>query len=332
MTRTIAVRCMILFALLFQVGCASMFNGSKETISVDATSNQTEIYVNGRYVGEGQARATIPKKGNVTITARRSNCRPHSVQVERTFDPTTLLGLFIDGGIFSILVIDGAATGAWSKATQHHYRLTTRCEDEDDTSRETKERSANDAEPSRRSSSEKGPRSRRNEELRSRRESAPRPRRNDERNRTPSPRQRRLSALAQEQQKYIQAMKRQRSAPLAQRLGRNWSQVVRLFDRSFERELEALRAGKLKRRRRIRITREFTAWLLFEGMDRSGVASLLENSPIDTNDYAKMLEFAIRALKGHVESQKTIVEEVVTSETDVRMSAEEVANFESIAE
>lgn len=106
-----------------------MFNGTKETVSVQTPSQESEIYVNGQYVGEGQAQTSIRKKGNVTITAKREGCRSHSVQVDRTFDPVTLLGLFIDGGLFSILLIDGAATGAWSKAVRTSFSLSPRCEE-----------------------------------------------------------------------------------------------------------------------------------------------------------------------------------------------------------
>jgi hypothetical protein len=109
-------------------GCAAMFNGTKETISVDSKED-AEIYVDGKFAGEGHARSTVPKKGPVTITAKKEGCQPHSVQVERKFDATTLLGFFIDAGLFSILLIDGAATGAWSKAAQTHYTLSPRCDE-----------------------------------------------------------------------------------------------------------------------------------------------------------------------------------------------------------
>ena len=40
----------------------------------------------------------------------------------------TLLGILVDGGLITILIIDGAATGAWSKAVTNYYRVEPRCD------------------------------------------------------------------------------------------------------------------------------------------------------------------------------------------------------------
>lgn len=118
---------LLAFCVLWS-GCATMFNGTQESITVETKQSDAEIFVNGQYAGEGQAITSIKKRGRVTISAKKEGCRPHTVQVKRQFDATTLLGFFIDFGLISILVIDGAATGAWTKAEQGFYRLSPRCD------------------------------------------------------------------------------------------------------------------------------------------------------------------------------------------------------------
>ena len=46
---------------------------------------------------------------------------------QKSFDPTTLLGVLLDWGIISVLVVDGAATGAWQKFNQTSYVIDPDC-------------------------------------------------------------------------------------------------------------------------------------------------------------------------------------------------------------
>lgn len=73
---------------------------------------------------------TLKKKQNYSITVRKEGCRDVTVPVSKSFDALTLLGLFIDYGLVSILIIDGAATGAWQKFDQESYVVDPRCPSE----------------------------------------------------------------------------------------------------------------------------------------------------------------------------------------------------------
>ena len=108
-------------------GCASMFNGSSQQVSIHSNLSDAKLYVNEQYIGKEYAITTFKKKQNYTITARKDNCDAMSIVASKSFDATTLLGLFIDYGIISILVIDGIGTGAWQQFDQTSYLIDPKC-------------------------------------------------------------------------------------------------------------------------------------------------------------------------------------------------------------
>ncbi|WDO01494.1 hypothetical protein C3Y05_017905 [Aeromonas allosaccharophila] len=66
-------------------------------------------------LGHGNVITSFKEKKNYTITVKRADCYSVTVPVSKSFDATTLLGIFIDFGVVSILVIDRVGTGAWQK-------------------------------------------------------------------------------------------------------------------------------------------------------------------------------------------------------------------------
>jgi len=92
-------------------GCAAMFHGSTQQVAIRSNVPGTELYVNEAYV----------------ITARKTGCEAASVPAEKTFDAVTLLGVLIDFGVVSVLLVDGAATGAWEQFTQTSYVVDPHC-------------------------------------------------------------------------------------------------------------------------------------------------------------------------------------------------------------
>jgi hypothetical protein len=120
----------ILPVLVLSSGCASMFNGSKETIYVRSNVDNTVFYANAREIGRGtSAVTTIPKKQitKTTLRAEKEGCVTQSTPIITEFDWTTLLGIPIDFGIVSIIIVDGIGTGAINKASQTEYVLTPLC-------------------------------------------------------------------------------------------------------------------------------------------------------------------------------------------------------------
>lgn len=108
-------------------GCASMINGTTQNISVSSTQRDAKLYMNGEYIATGNGVATLRKKEDYILTAKKEGCNDTSVPVSKSFDPTTLLGILIDFGVISMLVIDGAVTGAWNKFDRTNYSLDMQC-------------------------------------------------------------------------------------------------------------------------------------------------------------------------------------------------------------
>ena len=117
----------MLVAVVSFTGCATMFNGSTQTVNIRSNDELAKLYVNDEYMGQRNAVYTFKKKENYVIKAEKAGCETTAVKAEKTFDPTTLLGLLVDWGIISILVVDGAATGSWQKFTQTSYIIDPNC-------------------------------------------------------------------------------------------------------------------------------------------------------------------------------------------------------------
>jgi hypothetical protein len=117
-------------ASFFCSGCAAMISGTTDTIHVRSEVPDTIFYANSREIGRGYSAITSIRKkdlSSTTLRAEKEGCHPKSAPIETTFDVVTLLGVFIDYGIVSILIIDGLATGAIIKAAQVDYILTPDC-------------------------------------------------------------------------------------------------------------------------------------------------------------------------------------------------------------
>lgn len=115
-------------AIVMSTGCATMFNGSGQTINIRSNDEAAKLYVNDQYLGKHSTAMEFKKKQNYVIKAAKDGCEPAVVQAEKSFDPTTLLGVLVDWGLISILVVDGAGTGAWQKFKQTSYVLDPKCE------------------------------------------------------------------------------------------------------------------------------------------------------------------------------------------------------------
>lgn len=108
-------------------GCAVMFHGSTQQVAVRSNVPGTELFVNEAYVGKDNGVTTFQKRSNYMITARKAGCTDVTVPAPKSFDAITLLGLLLDAGIVSILLIDGAATGAWQQFDQTSFVVDPRC-------------------------------------------------------------------------------------------------------------------------------------------------------------------------------------------------------------
>jgi hypothetical protein len=117
----------ILVALLMNSACATMFNGSSASVSIRSEDPKAKLYLNDTYIGTGGATVSVAKKGNHSIRATKEGCGDGTTAIQKKFDPTSLLGVLIDFGIVSMLIVDGAATGAISDIEPKNYVVNPNC-------------------------------------------------------------------------------------------------------------------------------------------------------------------------------------------------------------
>ena len=117
----------LMVAMILLSGCAAMFHGTSEQVGIRSNDESVELYVNEQYIGKGNGVTTFKKNKDYTISARKDGCETVDIPVSKSFDATTLLGVFIDFGIISILVVDGAGTGAWQQFDQTSYVIDPKC-------------------------------------------------------------------------------------------------------------------------------------------------------------------------------------------------------------
>jgi uncharacterized protein YceK len=117
-----------LVAIITLSGCASMLNGTSQQVSVRSNVPDAKIYANEEYIGTGNGVTTFKKKNDYILTARKDGCNDTSVVPTKSFDATTLLGVLIDFGLISVLLVDGAATGAWNQFDKTNYMIDMQCD------------------------------------------------------------------------------------------------------------------------------------------------------------------------------------------------------------
>ncbi len=108
-------------------GCAAMFHGTTQQVYIRSNMDDAKLYVNEAYIGTGNGMAVFHKNKNYTIIARKAGCQDGMAIATKSFDAVTLLGILLDWGIISILIVDGLATGAWQQFDQTSYVLDPNC-------------------------------------------------------------------------------------------------------------------------------------------------------------------------------------------------------------
>lgn len=120
----------VMAVTMLSSSCATMFHGSTETIYVRSEEADTRFFLNQRDLGTGtSAVASVPKKdlSKTMLRASKDGCHDKATPIETQFDAITLLGVLLDWGIVSILLVDWAATGAVTMAAQSDYVITPEC-------------------------------------------------------------------------------------------------------------------------------------------------------------------------------------------------------------
>ena len=109
------------------VGCAYLFHGTSDEIHIQSGDPKAELYVNDEAVGIASATSTVDRDRTYTIQAKKQGCETRTVQTGDKFDPISLLGLLLDAGIISILIVDMGITGAAWKTYPLTYTVNPIC-------------------------------------------------------------------------------------------------------------------------------------------------------------------------------------------------------------
>ncbi len=121
---------LILVVAFLSSGCAAMFHGTKETVYLRSEEPDTHFYCNQRDLGIGtSAQVTLAKSdlSSSNLRVEKQGCSTKTAPIDTQFDAVTLLGILIDWGLISILIVDWGATGAVTKAAHNDYLLTPEC-------------------------------------------------------------------------------------------------------------------------------------------------------------------------------------------------------------
>ena len=117
----------LLIQAVFLQSCAAMFSGTKETINVRSNEPGTTLFINEVEVGRDSAVTVVSKKQDLRIRASKKGCSDGQAIGQKSFNAITLLGVLIDFGVITIIVIDWLATGAIMSFDQTNFVVTPNC-------------------------------------------------------------------------------------------------------------------------------------------------------------------------------------------------------------
>ncbi len=120
---------MLILAMSVEMGgCAAMFHGTSDQITISSADPDAKVYMDGALIGKGSGMATVKRNTTHSIAAKKKGCSDHVVQTQTGFDAVSLLGVLIDFGLVSMLVIDWGVTGAMWKTDPLVYHVTPICD------------------------------------------------------------------------------------------------------------------------------------------------------------------------------------------------------------
>ena len=100
-----------LLCTVFLSGCASLFNGSQQDVSIK-TQKEAEIFINGRYAGTGYTVKKLARDEQHEIKVVSNGCE-ESILTQPRFNKITLMGFLMDLGLMSIPT-DFLTGAAWN--------------------------------------------------------------------------------------------------------------------------------------------------------------------------------------------------------------------------
>lgn len=100
-------------------GCATIFDGTKDTVSFNSTPSQAKIYVNGMEMGTTPTNIRMRKSENQMIEIKKEGYETKNLMPTTGFNPLALLNTIA----WPFWIVD-AATGAIWEVDPSFYNVT----------------------------------------------------------------------------------------------------------------------------------------------------------------------------------------------------------------
>lgn len=78
-------------------GCAGMFSGETQMLTVKSNPDGANVTINGKVIGQTPLTAPIEKKKDLLITLTKDGYKEVTAPLNTSFDPMALVGLFSYG-------------------------------------------------------------------------------------------------------------------------------------------------------------------------------------------------------------------------------------------
>ena len=116
---------MIVTLAMASSGCSTIIHGSHDQVKIYSKEAGSSLYVNNKEVGKDSVEVPL-RRGKISeLRASKPGCEDAKANSDVFFDATTLLGIFIDLGIFTVTT--DIATGNAYRVDPLEYELNPQC-------------------------------------------------------------------------------------------------------------------------------------------------------------------------------------------------------------
>lgn len=115
MKKSITVLCIVSF--VFVTGCATVFKGANEKVTVESSPPRADVYVNGLFMGKTPLQLNLAVKKSYAIEFRAVGYQPRVYHINNRVGAGWVI---LDVLLGLVPVIVDAATGSWYHLDQQH--------------------------------------------------------------------------------------------------------------------------------------------------------------------------------------------------------------------
>lgn len=103
-----------------------MFNGTKQTVSVNSMTPNSKIYVNGEFMGNDAVSVKLPRKDGHSIVVKKEGCETQILSVTNHVQA----GWIVFDALFNwFAFLTDAPTGAWNAFDRTNYTVELNCKE-----------------------------------------------------------------------------------------------------------------------------------------------------------------------------------------------------------